>query len=106
MIKKLKLPPLVRHFENRKEIILRDYLALERTRLSNWRNFLAYITTSLHLIIGAIALFEVEGLARIKYLGYFAIALSVIIMVFGTLNFVALRKKLKDFYKTPLTDLS
>ncbi|GAP67936.1 hypothetical protein BA6E_101382 [Bacteroidales bacterium 6E] len=33
-------------FENREQIILRDYLALERTRLANERTLLSYIRTS------------------------------------------------------------
>ncbi|MFZ2282343.1 MAG: DUF202 domain-containing protein, partial [Lutibacter sp.] len=39
-------------FENREKIILRDFLALERTRLANERTLFSYIRTSLYLFLG------------------------------------------------------
>ncbi|WP_299517905.1 DUF202 domain-containing protein, partial [uncultured Flavobacterium sp.] len=41
-------------FENRDEIILRDYLAMERTKLANERTLLSYIRSSLYLLLGGI----------------------------------------------------
>ena len=57
-------------FKNKEKIILRDYLALERTRLANERTFFAYIRTSLYLILAGFAFLQIEGLGNIKWLGY------------------------------------
>ncbi|MDD4605618.1 MAG: DUF202 domain-containing protein, partial [Dysgonamonadaceae bacterium] len=45
-------------FQHNKEIILRDYLALERTRLANERTLFSYIRTALYLTLGGIAFME------------------------------------------------
>jgi putative membrane protein len=48
-------------FQNQDEIILRDYLALERTKLANERTLLSYIRSSLYLMLGGIAIIQLEG---------------------------------------------
>lgn len=85
-------------FENREKIILRDYLALERTRLANERTLFSYIRTSLYLLLGGIALFQITGFERIKWLGYVSLALSVIILIIGIFKFNQLKYKLKKYY--------
>jgi len=50
-----------RDFTNTDELILRDHLALVRTRLANERTLLSYIRSALYLLIGGIALLQLEG---------------------------------------------
>lgn len=57
-------------FQNQDEIILRDYLALERTKLANERTLLSYIRSSLYLLLGGIAIIQLNGFESIKFLGY------------------------------------
>ena len=52
-------------FENDKELILRDYLALERTRLANERTLFSYIRTSLYLLTAGIGIFQIESISRL-----------------------------------------
>jgi putative membrane protein len=85
-------------FENREKIILRDFLALERTRLANERTLFSYIRTSLYLLLGGIALFQLQGFERIKWLGYVSLALSVIFLFIGIIRFNHLKYKLKKYY--------
>lgn len=85
-------------FENREEIILRDFLALERTRLANERTLFSYIRTSLYLFLGGIALFQITGFERIKWLGYVSLSFSVIILIIGIFRFNHLKFKLKKYY--------
>lgn len=85
-------------FENREKIILRDFLALERTRLANERTLFSYIRTSLYLFLGGIALFQITGFERIKWLGYVSLALSIIILIIGIFRFNHLKFKLKKYY--------
>ena len=85
-------------FENREKIILRDYLALERTRLANERTLFSYIRTSLYLLLGGIAFFQIQGFERIEWLGYVSLALSIIFLVVGIFKFNQLKYKLKKYY--------
>jgi len=60
----------------RRELILRDWLALDRTILANERTFLAYSRTSLTLIIA--------GLAFVKFFGHvFYVTSGYVFIVLG-----------------------
>ncbi|HSO86339.1 MAG TPA: DUF202 domain-containing protein [Draconibacterium sp.] len=86
------------NFENKEKIILRDYLALERTRLANERTLFAYLRTSIYLILGGIAFLQLEGLEQIKWLGYLSLGLSVVFLVGGIYTYFKLKNKLKKYY--------
>lgn len=85
-------------FENKEEIILRDYLALERTRLANERTLLSYIRASLYLLLGGIAFLQLQGFDSIKWIGYISLGLSVSFIVIGFLRFYQLKNRLKRYY--------
>ena len=85
-------------FNNKEEIILRDFLALERTRLANERTYFAYLRTSLYLALAGITLLEVETFANINKSAYIMFSLSIILFVFGTVRYIRLNKKLKKYY--------
>ena len=97
-MKKLRFPKIVSDFQNKERIILRDFLALERTTLANERTLFSYIRTSLYLILGGIGIVQLEDFENIKWLGYFSFGLSAILIVFGLLRFFKLRKKLQKYY--------
>lgn len=84
--------------EGGNESTLRDYLALERTRLANERTLLSYLRTSLYLIVGGIAFLQVEKLDSIHWLGYVCFALSVGALIVGTSRFVQLRRTISRCY--------
>ncbi|NCB09458.1 MAG: DUF202 domain-containing protein [Bacteroidia bacterium] len=85
-------------FNNREKVILRDYLALERTKLANERTFFAYIRTSLYLILAGFAFLQIEGFGRIQWLGYFSLGLSLVIFLIGTFRYFRFRSVLKTYY--------
>lgn len=85
-------------FMNNDDIILRDYLALERTRLANERTLLSFIRTSLYMLLGGIAFLQVHGFDSIKWIGYFSLAISFAIMVIGLLRFYQLKNRLMKYY--------
>ncbi len=97
-MKKLKFPKIVSDFQNKERIILRDFLALERTTLANERTLFAYIRTSLYLILGGIGFVQLKDFENIRWLGFFSFGLSAILIVFGLLRFFKLRKKLQKYY--------
>jgi len=85
-------------FQNQDEIILRDYLALERTKLANERTLLSYIRSSLYLLLGGIAIIQLEGFENIKFLGYVSLSLTILFMIIGIYRFQKLNKQLRNYY--------
>jgi putative membrane protein len=82
------------------ELIVRDYLARQRTTLANERTLLSYIRTSLYFLVSGTALLEVNVLAHVRDLGYVAFALSILLLILGFFNFYKIRKKLsKGYYR-------
>jgi len=77
------------------QMIVRDYLARQRTTLANDRTLLSYIRTSLYFLVSGTALMEVNVLSHIRDLGYVAFALSIGLMFLGFFNYFKLKKKLK-----------
>ena len=80
-------------FEN--ELIIRDFLARQRTTLANQRTLLSYIRTSLYFLVSGTALFEVDHLNHIRDLGYPAFGLSVVFLVVGFYSYFQVKAKLK-----------
>lgn len=97
-IKKIKLLKFGRDFKPDEEVILRDYLAIERTRLANERTLLSYIRSSLYLLLGGIAFFQLENFADFKFLALMSLFFSFIFFVIGIYRFMLLKKSLKKLY--------
>jgi putative membrane protein len=85
-------------YKNREQIILRDYLALERTKLANERTLLSYIRSSLYLLIGGLALLKLKDFERINYLGYLSLILTVLFLIIGIYRFRKLNNQLITYY--------
>lgn len=98
-LKKLKPSAIVKTFDNKEEIILRDWLAMQRTTLANERTLFAYVRTALYLIIGGITLLQVEMLQNIAWLGYASFGISAFLLFYGITRYLALRRKLRPFYR-------
>ncbi|WP_179344587.1 DUF202 domain-containing protein [Winogradskyella ursingii] len=94
----MKLLRFGRDFEPDKQVILRDYLAIERTRLANERTLLSYIRSSLYLLLGGIAFFQLKGFPNFKYLAVVSLVFSGIFFVIGVYRFTLLKKSLKRLY--------
>ncbi|HKL02295.1 MAG TPA: DUF202 domain-containing protein [Cryomorphaceae bacterium] len=88
-----------KRFKNREDIILRDYLAMERTKLANERTLLSYIRSSLYLLVGGIALIQLEGFERVQYLGYVSLCLTVVFLLVGLYRFIKLNRILRNYYR-------
>ncbi|MBN1634027.1 MAG: DUF202 domain-containing protein [Ignavibacteria bacterium] len=93
-------------FQNKDEIILRDYLALERTNLANQRTLLAYTRTSLYMLLGGIAFLQLSEFENIKWLGLVAIGLSAVLVVVGIIKFFIIKRRLETYYSKTRTESS
>lgn len=80
-------------------LILRDILALERTRLANERTLLTYARTSLYLVVGGVALIKLEEFDNTKAIGVAILVGSVLLFLFGIYRYIRLRKKIKERLK-------
>ena len=88
------------NFTNDEKIILRDFLALQRTKLANERTFLSYNKFSLYLVTAGIALVQIDNLRPFRVLGYVALGASGVVFLIGLIRFFLLRRQLKKFYQT------
>lgn len=86
-------------FQNQEEIILRDYLAMERTKLANERTLLSYIRSSLYLLLGGIAIIQLDGFENIKFIGYISLVLTILLVFIGVYRFQNLNRQLKNYYE-------
>lgn len=80
------------------ELIVRDYLARQRTYLANDRTLLSYIRTSLYFLVSGTALMEVRALDHISDLGYLAFGLSLGMLLLGFFNYFRVKRKLRKHY--------
>ena len=83
----------------KEKLILRDWLAVDRTELANERTFLAYIRTSLTAIIvgvGLIGYFETGIYANF---GILLVPIGLILLFIGTYRFITKRKNLEKLFK-------
>nr|WP_321221343.1 DUF202 domain-containing protein [uncultured Psychroserpens sp.] len=94
----MKLLRFGRDFKPDERVILRDYLAIERTRLANERTLLSYIRSSLYLLLGAIAFFQLKEFANFKYVALTALVFSITFFIIGVYRFILLKKSLKRVY--------
>jgi putative membrane protein len=77
------------------DLILRDHLALDRTRLANERTLLAYLRTALMLLVaGATAVKFVGETPSVIVAGWLFIAVGAFVAAFGTWRFLAMRRSI------------
>jgi len=80
-------------------MILRDYLATDRTHLANERTFLAYIRTCVGLFATGAALINFVDNNVLIVLGYIFIVFSPLLFVLGFWRFISTMTKIKKYYK-------
>lgn len=97
-LKNMKLLEFGRDFKPDQEIILRDYLAIERTRLANERTLLSYIRSSLYLMLGGIAFLQLKDFPDFQYVAILALVFSAIFLIIGIYRFSVLKRSLKKLY--------
>ncbi len=73
----------------REEMILRDWLALDRTVLANKRTFLAYGRTAMALFALGIAFVRLIHHQFFEISGFVLMALGIVVFIVGTREFLA-----------------
>lgn len=80
-----------------KELILRDYLALERTKLANERTLFSYIRTSLYLLTVGTGILQFESISRLTVIAWACMLSGVILFFLGIIRFRRMNKFLKKY---------
>lgn len=79
---------------NRDSLILRDFLAADRTVLANERTFLAYIRTALALVILGVTSIHFLESDFYKIIGIISIALGFLVLIIGIVHYQRMNKKI------------
>ncbi|MCM8568965.1 DUF202 domain-containing protein [Gramella jeungdoensis] len=88
------------------EKIIREHLALERTKLANERTLLSYIRASIYLLISGLALLQIKQYQGISlmWVGYLALFICVLFLLVGVSRYIALERKLNKLLRDDNND--
>ena len=84
--------------ENSKKLIMRDWLAIERTKLANERTFLSYFRTSLVLFATGLTLLKIDYFSDIKYLGIILLIIAPVVLLIGIIRLLQVKKGIQNHY--------
>lgn len=80
---------------NDADLILRDKLALDRTRMANQRTFLAFVRTGMYFIVTALAVFHLEEKTRFGWFEWSLFVIGGAAILGGVLSYFVMRKKVR-----------
>lgn len=82
----------------KEDLITRDWLAIDRTRMANERTFLAYLRTFIVVLSSAVAILKVEALQNMFDLGIFFLVIAPVILIIGLARFLYVRQHIKKYH--------
>jgi len=89
-----------KHYEeNLEEMILRDYLALDRTKLANERTLLSYIRVFISFLLTGVGFMELANTPFLIYFGIVLSAVSPLFLIIGIYRFIKLKKAMQKLDK-------
>ncbi len=84
------------YVEMKEDMILRDYLAFDRTKLALSRTFLSYVRTAIGLFASGAGLIILQDQQLLSIIGYILVALAGVVLLGGSLYCNKVRRQLKD----------
>lgn len=82
-----------------KDLVLREFLAIERTKLANERTLLTYIRTGLYFLVAGSTLGYVIDSAFWNTMGFPLIVVGLLIAALGGIRFVRVSRKIAESTK-------
>lgn len=82
----------------KEELITRDWLAIDRTRMANERTFLAYFRTFIVILGSGVAILKVEILEDMFDLGVFLLIVAPIVFIVGLVRFIYVKRHIRKYY--------
>ncbi len=77
-----------------KDLVLREYLAIERTRLANETTLLSYIRSGLYFLVAGSTLGEVINSSFWRIMDTPLVVIGVVIMLLGVIRYFRLRRSI------------
>ena len=84
--------------QQKTDLILRYWLAIDRTKLANERTFLSYFRTSIVFLASGVSIVKISSLHEIKEVGMVLTILSPILFIIGYIRLVRVRKRIKKYH--------
>jgi putative membrane protein len=81
---------------NKEKLILRDYLAADRTVLANERTFLAYVRTALTLFAAGVTFIHFFQPLVLQIIGWILMPLGVISLIIGLIRYRKMQTQIRD----------
>lgn len=78
---------------NKEKILLRDFLAIDRTILANERTFLAYMRTALTIFIAGVSFIKFFGHLIFEIIGWIFIPAGIITFLIGFVRYKKFTQK-------------
>lgn len=82
-----------------KDLVLREFLAIERTKLANERTLLTYIRTALYFLVAGSTLGYVIDSPFWNTMGWPLIITGVVVAILGSLRFIRVSRKIIESKK-------
>lgn len=82
----------------KEDLITRDWLAIDRTRMANERTFLAYLRTFIVVLSSGVAILRLEALEEMFDLGIFLLVIAPVIFVVGLIRFLYVRRHIRKYH--------
>ena len=77
------------------EMIVRDHLALDRTRLANERTLLAYLRSGVALVLAGATLLHFSQSTWLEWVGLACIPIGILTLLFGSWRFTVTARRLR-----------
>jgi putative membrane protein len=85
--------------DTKKEKLLRDSLAIDRTNLANQRTLLSFIRTSIMLLATGVTIMKLLPIINpLFYTGIIAIVASVVFITIGSFSYKRVKKDISKAY--------
>lgn len=82
----------------KEELITRDWLAIDRTKMANERTFLAYFRTFIVILGSGVAILRVQVLEDMFDLGIFLLIIAPIILFIGLARFLYVKRHIRKYH--------
>lgn len=81
------------------KMILRDYLAADRTKMANERTLMAFLRTALVIFATAVTIIKLFSDDQVLFIvGLLFFPVSILVLVFGLRSYIKEVKRIKSYY--------
>ena len=79
----------------KKDLILREKLAIQRTHLANQATFLSFLRTSMYFLVAGFTIQKLSDHENVEYFEILLFVISALLLLIGVINYWINDKKIK-----------